>query len=121
MTDKQIIETKKMKGLNEYSLKEFQEMENFHENSLFDQVIIVPMNRIHDSGYRCMKFILADHGDIVGVVSGWSDVVAPNGFYNATHLSMDCLKKSRCVRIMLDGLYKADDFIGSDFLFYKED
>lgn len=112
-----------MKGLNEYSIKEFRDMENFHENSLFDQVIIVPMNRIHDSGYRCMKFILADHGDIVGVVGGWSDVVHPNGFCKVpdTHLSMDCLKKSKCIRIMLGGFYKADDFIGSDFLFYKVD
>ena len=118
------------KNLNEYTIEEFREMELFGEDCLFNNVVIVPMNELHDSGYRCMKFILAYHGEIVGAVGGWSDVVRPNGFgnrglvpdYSKTpniSLSIDCLGKSGCVRLMMHGEYECDDFIGSDFLFYK--
>ena len=118
------------KNLNEYTLEEFREMELFGENSLFNNVVIVPMNELHDSGYRCMKFILCDDGDIVGAVSGWSDVVHPNGIGNHglsedwsvtpnIGLSIDCLAESGCVRLIMWGLYECSDFIGSDFIFYK--
>ena len=118
------------KNLNEYTIEEFREMELFGEDCLFNNVVIVPMDELHDSGYRCMKFILCHHEDIVGVVSGWSDVVYPNGIGNHglsndwsvtqnIGLRIDCLVKSRCVRLLMDGLYKSDDFIGSDFIFYK--
>lgn len=124
-----------MKNLKEYTLEEFQNMENFGIQSLFDSVIIVPMDELHESGFRCMKFILCNSGDIVGVVSGWSDVVHPNGignygrkFMNSyetdlvpnMHLSIDCLSKSGCVRLMMAGKYKCERYINSDFYFYKE-
>ena len=118
------------KKLNEYTLEEFREMELFGEDCLFNNVVIVPMNELHDSGYRCMKFILCHNGDIVGAVGGWCDVVHPNGIGNhglsydwrATPdigLSIDCLAGSGCARLMMNGLYKCSDFIGSDFIFYK--
>ena len=117
------------KNLNEYTIEEFREMELFGEDCLFNQVVIVPMNELHDSGYRCMKFILCHYGDIVGVVGGWSDVVHPNGIGNHgpsydwsvtpnIGLSIDCLAGSGCVRLMMDGLYQCSYFIGSDFIFY---
>ena len=123
-----------MKDLKEYTLEEFQNMENFGEDSLFTDVVIVPMNELHDSGYRCMKFILVYQGKIVGAVSGWSDVVFPNGignygkFMNSfktdlvpnMYLSIDCLPKSGCIRLMMVDKYKCSDFIGSTFIFYKE-
>lgn len=119
-----------IKSLNEYTIEEFREMELFGEDCLFNNVVIVPMNELHYSGYRCMKFILCHHGNIVGVVSGWSDVVHPNGIGNHglsydwsvtpnIGLSIDCLTGSGCVRLMMNGLCKCSDFIGSDFIFYK--
>lgn len=118
------------KRLNKYTIEEFREMELFGEDRLFNNVVIVPMNELHDSGYRCMKFILCRDGDIVGVVGGWSDVVHPNGIGNHGSsydwrvtqnigLAIDCLAESGCVRLMMDGLYNCSDFIGSDFIFYK--
>lgn len=125
-----------MKHINDYTLQEFREMENFGESSLFNSVVIVPMEELHDSGFRCMKFILLDEYGIAGVVGGWCDVIHPNGIGNyggdsnwvkylrtglvpAISLSMDCLTTSGCVRIMLGGYFKCEDFIGSDFIFYK--
>ena len=123
--------------INDCTLEEFRRIENFGENALFDNVIIVPMDDIHDSGFRCMKFVLMKGRELVGAVGGGSDVICPNGIGNYGKydngyvqrvasgkipyigLSMDCLRESGCVRIMLHGLYKCDDFIGSDFQFYK--
>lgn len=68
-----------MKSLNDYTLEELRAIENFGENEEFSAFVIVPMEELHDSGYRCMKFILERDGDIVGAVSGWSDVVHVNG------------------------------------------
>lgn len=118
------------KNLNEYTIEEFREMELFGEDCLFNNVVIVPMNELHDSGYRCMKFILCHGRNIVGAVSGWSDVIHPNGIgnYGLSHdwcttpnigLSIDCLAESGCVRLMMNGLYECSDFIGSDFIFFK--
>lgn len=125
------------KGINEYTLEELQAIDNYNEKALFDSIILVPMEELHDSGYRCMKGILVNSGVIVGSVSGWSDVVHPNGIGNygrygaefenslRTHtvpymgLSMDCLEKSRCIRLMLCGKWEMDDFIGSEMCFYK--
>lgn len=126
-----------IKSLNNYTLKEFQEIENFGKDSLFDSVIIVPTNEVHDSGFRCMKFILVNEGGIVGAVGGGSDVVHPNGIGNHGKemsyfdslskqtipymgLSLDCLRESNCVRIMMSKLCKCDSFIGSDFQFFME-
>ena len=99
------------KKLTEYTLEEFQAMENFYHGEVFTDVIIVPTDDIHESGYRCMKFVLANQGKICGVVGGWSDVVYPNGVGNYGHrflkdiphmgLSIDCLTKSKCLRLMM--------------------
>ena len=126
------------KSLNDYTLQELQNIDNFNNDALFDSIIIVPMEEIHDSEFRCMKGILVYHGEIVGSVGGWSDVIFPNGIGNYGKfgndfseivssgrvpymgLSIDCLDKSHCLRIMLAGLWKMDDFIGSDMTFYQQ-
>jgi len=129
------------KDLGEYTLKEFQEMENFGRDAVFDSVIIVPTNELHDSGFRCMKFILCNHGVIVGCVGGMSDVVMPNGIGNLgwwkpndfSHrlyagmvpylgLSMDCLPGSNCIRLMMsmECVREPGDYILSDFCFYSK-
>jgi hypothetical protein len=90
----------------------------------FSSLIILPSRRLHDSGYRCLEFILVnDKGEpickaggcadvihidgIGGYGKGWSSVpvsIPPKGW------SMDCLKKSGLMRIFLDG----DMTIGTD-------
>lgn len=118
------------KNLNEYTLEEFRNMELLGRDCLFNEVVIVPMDELHESGYRCMKFILCLNTRIVGTVGGWCDVVHPNGIGNHglsrdwsitpnIGLRIDCLKGSGCVRLMMDGLYTCSGFIGSDFIFYK--
>ena len=109
-------------------------MEYFGQAETFNDVIIVPTENIHDSGYRCMKFVLVRRREIVGCVGGCSDVVHPNGIDNmglhpdfdmyrrgfvpAMHMNIDCLKESGCVRLMFRNALKCEEFICSDFLFY---
>lgn len=126
------------KDPNEYTLKEFQEMVQFKPEKPFRWVIIVPMKDIHDSGYRCMKFIVGDGADIYGVIYAGSDVVNPNGIGNYGKtldimssirsglvpylgLSLDCLVESNCVRIMVSKPCELDSFIGSNFIFYAKE
>ena len=127
-----------MKHINDYTLEELQAIENYNEDAEFDSIILVPMEELHDSEFRCIKGILVLHGKIVGSVSGWSDVVYPNGIGNYGRydesfsekissqsvpymgLSIDCLDKSKCMRLMMSGRCKMDEFIGSALMFYCE-
>ena len=120
------------KDLNEYTLKELQDIENFGKNEIFDSMILVPSNEIHDSGFRCIKGILVRNGGIVGAVSGWSDVVNPNGIENSRQdlswyekdcvpymgLSIDCLVKSKCMRLIMRKPCVMEDLICSNMCFY---
>ena len=126
---------KQEKWLGDYTKKEFLEMENFGSGETFNEIVIVPTRKKHDSGYLCMKFILAYHGEIVGVVSGWSDVVHINGIggYGEKWFGLrqtmprvdweiDCLPKSGCLRLFSSkDCVVRDSFIGSDFVFFVKE
>lgn len=83
------------------------------EGKSFSQVIIIPTDNIHDSGFRCMKYILLkwENGlNVVGVVGGYSDVIHLwNGKAN-----IDCLPCGY-LRVMLDETATVPYFVGSDF------
>lgn len=118
--------------LNDMTKKQFKEMEYFKPISPFTDIIVVPTDNIHDSGFRCMKFVLWDEikGEISGVVGGGSDVIHFDGIggYGRDVFSytspkrvpyrIDCLKKSGYLRIMTGHYLEIDDWFYSDFSFY---
>lgn len=122
---------KKMdKDIKEYTLEEFRAMEEKMPEGPFKEVIIVPMEEIHDSGWGCMKFILAERNEVKGVVSGYSDVVHINGiggygrdWESAARTGMvprhswsiDCLPGSGCLRLFCDEDLSINPWFGSDF------
>lgn len=118
------------KDIMKMTRKELQELENFKPEGAFNGVVIVPMQENHDSDYSCMKFILLDHLDIVGVVGGNSDVVHLNGIGGygkdlkemdkpKRHAwSIDCLPVSKCVRLFCMEPLEIDEWFGSDFSVY---
>lgn len=124
-----------MKDVKEMTKKELMELENFIPKKNFTGIVIVPMNYKHDSGFQCMKYILLNHWDIVGVVGGGSDVMHINGIggygkepnyttrmVKAHDLRIDCLPKSKCLRLFSDDEMELWDlFCGSDFSFYYVD
>lgn len=123
------------KDINLYTLRELREMEYMPiEGKAFTSVIIVPMTEVHDSGYRCMKYILlrwdGDCHEVVGVIGGGSDVIHINGICGygkdwergiATGMvervdwSMDCLSRSKCIRLFASRDLETKDWCGSDF------
>lgn len=128
------------KDIMKMSKAELIEMECFEPTETFDSVVIVPMKENHDSDFSCMKFILLKQFEIVGVVGGGSDVIHINGIsgYGDWHKreldfssspkgyswSIDCLPKSKCVRLFITGgkELETDNMVLSDFNVYvKED
>ena len=121
-----------MKDVKEMTKKELMELENFIPKKNFTGIVIVPMNYKHDSGFQCMKYVLLNHWDIVGVVGGGSDVMHINGIggfgknpdytnrrVKAHDLRIDCLPRSKCLRLFSDDEMELWDlFCGSDFSFY---
>lgn len=59
--------------------QDFVDMEISPPNGEYNGFVIVPTGDIHDSGYPCMKFVLANKHDVVGCVGGYSDVIHLNG------------------------------------------
>ena len=124
-----------MKNIKEMTKRELMELKNFMPKKNFTGIVIVPMDYKHDSGFQCMKYILLNHWDIVGVVGGGSDVMHINGIggygkepnyktrmVKAHDLRIDCLPKSKCLRLFSDDEMELWDlFCGSDFSFYYVD
>ena len=121
------------KDIMKMTKKELIEIENFKPEGEFDSVVIVPIKENHDSGFSCMKFILLRDMEIIGAVSGWSDVIHLNGIggygKNLENIddpknyswSIDCLPKSKCVRFFCNKYMETDKFIGSDFIVYTKE
>ena len=127
------------KDLKKYTREEFLAIENHDPVGFFDDVIIVPTDLMHDSGFLCMKFIFVRQGLIVGAASGCSDVLHLNGiggygkpgfqFQYSLEKGMtklvgwriDVLPKSGCVRLMCDHPLSADYMAVSDYSIFIED
>ena len=125
------------KDILEFSLEELRALDYFlDEIKPFDSVIIVPLDYLHDSGFRCMKYVLCDdvNDEIVGVVGGGSDVIhldgiggygldfqktLDTGMTTRTDWSIDCMKCG-CLRIFSSAkrLTLRDKLICSSFELY---
>ena len=117
-----------MKSILDYTKNDFLNMESKFPETTFSDIIIVPTDDLHDSGWRCMKFILCKKGEIVGVVGGYSDVVHINGIggWGETFKELikpidwriDCLPGSGCLRLFTDkDCVISRGFVLSDFIF----
>lgn len=94
----------------DWSLEEFQKLKHipgdffFEENNsdIFDSIVILPTEYIHDSGFRYLSFVLIRKNEPMGIIGGASDVVHINGmtgfgFYNRSGDMTDLIEKSRAL------------------------
>lgn len=102
-----------MANVFDMTLKELRELPNTAKREdigTCDGFVIVPTGKRHDSGYGCMKYVLVNHHEVVGVIGGHSDVVhldgiCGRGFGGLGRLvtgapwCIDLLPKSKCVRV----------------------
>lgn len=110
-------------NINEMTRKEFEALPQLPESSYYDvpfgSLIILPgkANALHDSGFRCMAFVLVgEDGQPLGKIGGGSDVIHIDGIggYGYKWLeryegcpaeipvsgwSVDCLAKSGLLRL----------------------
>ena len=123
-----------MKKINDYTYEEFRKLDYFFDPNIeFNEVVLVPTNRVHDSGYRCIKYVLGFRGKIVAVIGGASDVLHLNGiggygldFEDAIRTQkvplidwcIDCLDKSGCLRLFSYHKLKVEGINSSDLSVY---
>ena len=103
------------------------------EIELFNSMVIIPMDYLHVSGYRCMDFVAVDRKDEpICRLSGCSDVIHLDGIggYGKYYISgmnsrpiegwnIDCLPCG-LLRIFCNGWIEAGDAL-SDFAIYWHD
>ena len=125
-----------MKHINNMTRKEFEALpyrKRFDsDEGPFDSLVILPLRSKHDSGFRCMDFVMCRGDKAIRRLSGCSDVLNLDGiggygykWYAAGDgvpklvppkgWSMDCLPKSGLLRLWADNFYmlKADAALSS--------
>ncbi len=120
---------------NNMTKKDFQELPEIETNSFndkFTSIVILPTNYVHDSGFKCMDYILVGrNSEPIGKISHGSDVLHINGIggYGKNIENMgsrikpiswgiDCLKKSKLLRLFCDRDLEIDSWSGSSFSVY---
>jgi hypothetical protein len=94
----------------------------------FDSLIILPTKHLHDSGFWCMDFVAVKGDEPFCRLSGCSDVIHIDGIGGygkwdsrsgvpvlvpPKGWSIDCVKKSKLIRIFSDGKLKAGSALSS--------
>jgi len=105
-------------NVNEMTRKDFESLphRNWDKDVICNSLIVLPMRRMHDSGYRCMDFVAVVENEAICLLSGCSDVIHVDGIggYGDDWLkkygtvpskiapsgwSIDCLPKSGLLRM----------------------
>ena len=96
------------KDINEWTVKEFQALPRAVYGDDIKEIaslIILPTGKVHDSGFGTMDFVAVNKdGKPIARLSGHSDVLCIDWYNDSKKLwSIDCLKKSKLLRIFLLG------------------
>jgi hypothetical protein len=105
--------------INKMTRKQFNDLPDREWNEdigTFDSMVLIPLRRLHDSGYRLMDFVAVRNGEPLCKLSGCSDVIHFDGIGGygdnwfkkygtvpqslpARDWNIDCLKVSGYLRI----------------------
>ena len=61
--------------ITEDNMKDLPKLQTYNDESLYDAIVIVPTDEIHDSGYRCMTYVFCKKDKAVGIINCGSDVL----------------------------------------------
>jgi hypothetical protein len=127
------MDEKQIKPVDDWTRKDFESLpvRKWNEDvGEFDNLVILPTRRLHDSGFRCMDFVAVRGSEPLCRLSGCSDVIHIDGIggfgeWHGTvpklippkHWSIDCLKKSGLLRIFCNKKLKAGEALSSFELF----
>lgn len=127
----------KIKSISDMTRKEIEDCPRREWNEdigEFDSMVILPLMKLHDSGYRCMDFVAIKDGKPFKRLSGCSDVIHINGIggygkykgggipsmTEPINWSIDCLKKSGLLQIFTHGKLTCDSALSSFSIYSKE-
>ena len=72
-----------MKDINKMTRKELEAVpfkESWNSDVIeFNSLVILPLRKIHDSGFRCMDFVAVLKNEPICRLSGWSDIIHLDG------------------------------------------
>ncbi|MCL2480154.1 MAG: hypothetical protein FWF38_00430 [Spirochaetaceae bacterium] len=97
------------KDVMQFARKDFENLpyrKRWNEDIKRDSVVILPLRKTHDSGYRVMDFVAVKKMIPICKCSGYSDVLHIGGIstvLNNNAWSIDCLPKSGLIRIFCRG------------------
>lgn len=69
-------------GFREMTKEDFKNLPRFGWDNRpveFDSFVIIPNDKIHDSGYMCMEYCVFNNGEPIGIFGGESDVIHFDG------------------------------------------
>ncbi len=126
----------KVKALGDYSRKEFDSLPErkwSEDIGEFDSLIILPLRKIHESGFRKMDFVAVKNSTPLCKLSGCSDVINIDGIggygkwnndipvsVSPKGWSVDCLKKSGLLRLFCERKLTANPALSSFEVFGTE-
>lgn len=95
------------KTVNDMTRKELEALPHrkWSEEIVCRSIVILPLRRKHDSGFRCMDFVAVDdQNQAMGLLAGGSDVVHIDGIGGLKQIkhsawNIDCLPKSGLLRL----------------------
>ena len=129
-----------VKDLGNWTKKEFESLPAREWNQdigEFDSLIIIPTTMLHDSGYKCMDYVAVLDNVPKCRLSGCSDVLHINGIsglgenwlkkyggipnkITPISWSIDCLKRSKLLRLFSDKKLTASHSLSSFEIFANE-
>lgn len=88
-------------SIMDMSKEDFEKLEYNNNGSDFNSLVIVPMNKLHDSGFQCMKYVGVKDFKIVNVFGGASDVLHINGIggYGDHDYFLEVIKTNKVDRL----------------------
>lgn len=92
--------------LNEMTRKDFQNIPYIDEDKIyyFNSIIVLPNRKKHSSGYGMFEVVLLNRDNIIGKVKEYDvTYIDLTGKYDL--ISIDCLYKSKLVRVMFHKTY----------------
>lgn len=104
--------------IDQMTRKDFEALPHrkWDEKVICESIVILPLRRLHDSGYRCMDFVACNGNEAICLLAGGSDVIHFDGIGGFGHnwfreygtvpkfippagWSIDCLSKSGLLHI----------------------
>ena len=83
----------------------------------FDSIVIIPLNELHESGFCCMEFVVADDKGVpISAFGGCQDVIHLNGVLGIGDNPIDSVKDIATGKLLVDPVAWSIDCLPCGYL-----